>query len=220
MNTRDQPDVPLIGLDPSDRLCEITSGIAVVLTLLVGTSFYSDDVADPRSVLVGVAILAALASGLSGGVMNVVEDLYEDAERRHIRAELDRVALEDRRAVIRQQLTDELEVEVTDEVADGLISTILHAPAPRVRVEGVNLRDVAASVVLNTVALVPVLLSFWLIADWHTALLVAELSLVAGLFATGYLFGFRLRFSPVVCGVAMMLVGIGLVLISALSESI
>jgi hypothetical protein len=210
----------MIGLDPSDRLSELTSGIAVVLTLLVGTSFYSDDVSDPRRVLVGVSIIAALASGLAGGVMNVVEDLYEDAERRYTRLEIDRIAAEDRRAVIREHLHDELEIEITDEVADGLIATLLQRPTPDVRVEGVNLRDVGASVLLNMVALVPVMLAFWLIGDWNNALLAAELSLVVGLFLVGYLYGFRLRFSPIVCGVSMMLVGIGLVAISALSESI
>ncbi len=83
-----------------------------------------------------------------------------------------------------------------------------------------NLRDVVASVLLNMVALIPVMLAFWLFSDWNDALLAAELSLVVGLFLTGYLYGFRLRFSPIVCGVSMMLVGLVLVAISSLSESI
>jgi hypothetical protein len=192
----------------------------VVLTLLVGTSFYSDDVSDPRNVLVGVAIVAALASGLAGGVMNVVEDLYEDAELRYTRLEVARVEAEDRRAVIRERLLEEFEIDVSDDVADALIAALEQRPTAEVRVEGVNFRDVVASVVLNMVALIPVMLAFWLFSDWNEALLAAELSLVAGLFLTGYLYGFRLRFSPIVCGVSMMLVGLVLVAISSLSESI
>jgi hypothetical protein len=201
-------------------LSELTSGIAVVLTLLVGTSFYSDDVSDPRNVLGGVAIVAALASGLAGGVMNVVEDLYEDAELRYTRIEIARVEAEDRRAVIRERLLEEFEIDVSDEVADALIVALEQRPTAEVRVEGVNFRDVVASVVLNMVALIPVMLAFWLISDWNEALLAAELSLVVGLFLTGYLYGFRLRFSPIMCGMSMMLVGLVLVAISSLSESI
>ena len=220
MDLHQRRNAPLVGLDPSDRLCEITSGIAVVLTLLVGTSFYSDDVSDPRSVLVGVAIVAALASGLAGGVLNVVEDLYEDAELRQARRTIRRAEADKRRRVMRQRIQDEFGIDVPDDVADRLIAVIEREPDVEVRVQGVNARDVVASVLLNLVGLVPVLLAFWLISDWNTALLVAEGLLVVGLFATGYLFGFRRRLAPVVCGVAMMLVGVVLVAISALSESI
>ena len=209
----------LIGLDPSDRLAEITSGIAVMLTLLAGTSFYADDVTDPRHVLVGVAIVAALASGLSGGVMNVVEDLYEDAERRRDRLMISSSA-ETKRALVREQLEEEFGIEVSDEVADQLVTVITQSAPSPVRVEPVNVRDVVASILLNCIALVPVLLAFWLVGDWHRALLTADIVLVACLFATGFLYGFRLRFSPIVCGLAMMLVGAGLVAISSLSNSL
>ena len=121
MDLHQRRNAPLVGLDPSDRLCEITSGIAVVLTLLVGTSFYSDDVSDPRSVLVGVAIVAALASGLAGGVLNVVEDLYEDAELRQARRTIRRAEADKRRRVMRQRIQDEFGIDVPDDVADRLI---------------------------------------------------------------------------------------------------
>ena len=210
----------LIGLDPSDRLAEITSGIAVMLTLLAGTSFYADDVTDPRHVLVGVAIVAALASGLSGGVMNVVEDLYEDAERRRDKLMISSSAAETKRALVREQLEEEFGIEVSDEVADQLVTVITQSAPSTVRVEPVNVRDVVASILLNCIGLVPVLLAFWLVSDWHRALLTADIVLVACLFVTGFLYGSRLRFSPIVCGLAMMLVGVGLVSISSLSDSL
>jgi hypothetical protein len=208
------------GLDPAARMAEVTSGIAVVLTLLAGTSFYADDVADPKRVLVGVAVVAALAAGLAGGVIHVVEDLYEDAEQRRDTLELSEAALDDKRALVRAQLAEDLGVDVPDEVADHVVDAMLSKTPPEVRVEAVNLRDVGASILLNLVALVPVLLAFLLIKDWHVALLAAEILLVVGLFVTGVVYGSRLRISRLVCGVLLTLVGIGLVLISSLSEAI
>jgi len=210
----------VLGLDPSERLSEITSGTAVVLTLLVGTSFYADDISNPRAVLIGVSVVAALAAGVSGGVMNVVEDLYEDAELRRDRLEITAADAEKRRGVVREQFEDELDIEVSDRVADELVAVFMERPPAPVRVERVNLRDLATSIVLNLVPLVPVLFALWLIGDWHTALLAAEIALVLGLFVTGYLYGRRLRFSPIVCGIGMMLVGVVLVAISSLSGSL
>ena len=209
-----------IGLDPADRMAEVTSGIAVVRTLLVGTSFYADDIADPRGVLVGVAVVAALASGLAGGVMNVVEDLYEDAELRHDTLQITQAARDARRAIVREQLEEDLGVEVPDEIADQLVEIITKTAPPAIRVEPVNLRDVVASILLNLIALVPVVLAFWLIDDWHVALLVADILLVAALFGAGVVYGARLRISRLVSGLLLMLVGLALVAISSLSESI
>lgn len=218
--TRPRARFRWVGLDPSDRLAELTGGITVVLTVLVGTSFIADDVDDPRDVLVGLAIVAALAAGLSGGVMNVIEDLYEDAARRHEELEITSADADRQRGLVRDLLDEQLDVEVDDDVVDRLVAAIAAEPPDPVRVTAVNVRDVVASVLLNVAALVPVVLTFWLIDDWHTALLAAEVLLVAALFVVGYVFGFRLRFAPIVCGTVMLGVGLLLVAISTLSDSI
>lgn len=209
-----------IGLDASDRFTELTGGITVVLTVLVGTSFFADDVDDPRDVLVGLAVVAALAAGLSGGVMNVVEDLYEDAQDRHDELAITSATPQEQLALVQELLADELDVQVDEEVAGRLVAAITAEPPRPVRVRAVNLRDVVASLLLNAVPLVPVVLAFWLIDDWRTALLVADLLLVAALFAVGYVYGFRLRFAPLVCGSVMLGVGLVLVAISTLSDSL
>lgn len=216
----DQRRFRLFGLDPANRLAELTSGITVVLTILVGTSFVADDVDDPRDVLVGLAVVAAFASGLSGGIMNVIESLYDDAALRRDELTITHADLTERRALVRRLLDDHIDVDIDDEAADRVVEAILDEPPESVRVRAIDVRDVIASVVLNLLAMLPVVLVFWLIDDWHTALLVAEIVLVAALFVVGYFYGFRLRFAPIVCGQVMLGVGLALVGISTLSDSL
>lgn len=213
------PERGWLGLDSPARLVEITSGVVLTLTLLVGAGWVIDDSRDPHELLFGVLLGANLAAGFTAGILAILEDLYLDAQRRRAIAEMRNDSPEAAREKIRERIADQYEVVLSDDIVEEVREFVIASARPKgLRLDDLNLRDALSALVLNLLALLPVTLVALFVPDWHTSMYVAEGMLVAMLFVTGLYFGRRASLSPLACGLTLTVLGLALVALGFVLE--
>lgn len=201
----------LTALDPADRLCEVTCGLVMTLTILLTAGYYVEDADDPAHTLLVVAVGCNLAWGLIDGLLYVMSDMYDRAKQRRGLDALRSADPARGQAFVRERLTRAAgAVLTTDEettVASALYAAATRTPDPPSGITIGNVRTALVTVLLNMLALVPPVLVFALVDDWSTALDLASALLVTMMFLVGEGWGREVGLRPWRAGASMVLIG-------------
>lgn len=214
------PDWLQKALDPADRLCEVTCGLVMTLTILLTAGYYVEGASNPKHALLVVAVGCNLAWGLIDGLLYVMSDLYVRAkQRRGLR--LLRTAEPARgEEVVQAQVANGigavLDADEQATVASVFYGAALRTADPPSGVTLDNVRTTLATVLLNMLALVPPIVVFALVDEWRPALNVASALLVLMMFAVGEAWARAAKLAPWRAGVSMVVLGGTMVTIALL----
>jgi VIT1/CCC1 family predicted Fe2+/Mn2+ transporter len=202
-------------LDPVDRFSEVIFGLVMVLAFTGSVSVAAGGSDDVQAMLVA-ALACNLAWGLVDGVMYVLTSLAERTRRatviRGIRAGDPAVA----RSIVLATLPEGFEAITDPAAADRIAARVraLPEPPPPRTVTWDDLRGALASALLVMIATLPPIVPFLLVADAGRALRISNLVAVASLFLAGYWLGRASGVRAWALGLAMVVLGSGLVAIT------
>jgi hypothetical protein len=199
-------------LDPVERFSEIIFGLVMVLTFTGSVSVAESGRQEVRDMLVA-ALGCNVAWGLVDGVMYVVTSLVERARRHAVLWGIREAGPASARAIVLGALPEGVAL-VTDEAeADRMAARVRTLPAPprRAGVTGDDLRGAVGSCLLVVVATFPPTLPFLFVEDVERALRLSNALAVVSLFFAGYSLGKATGVRGWALGLAMVLLGGGLV---------
>ena len=200
-------------LDPTDRIAEVLFGLIMVLTFTGSLSVAQAGRDDVRAMLIG-----ALGCNLAWGVIDAV--LYLMAclgEQGHSLSVYRAVRSSSDSQTGRQLIADALPPVVASVLEpadlDRMRERIMGLPAPpaRARLRAEDWRGAVAVFLLVVFSTLPVVVPFLFVADATRALRISNLIAVVMLCAAGVAYGRHAGQSPWLVGVAMVLLGAGLV---------
>lgn len=198
-------------LDPVEVLTEVTSGLTITLVVLLTAGVVLQDGDHPVRVLLVLALGSTLASGVSAGILNALEDLHEAGDRTSLRARLRTMPAHEANVLVEQQIEavigSDLEPADVARIAAAIVErapTVADEP-PQIR-RG-NVGTAAVTVVYNLAALLPAALPFLIFDDWHTAWRVSTAMVAAALVVVGTVWGRVSGISPLTCGLVLVSVG-------------
>jgi VIT1/CCC1 family predicted Fe2+/Mn2+ transporter len=199
-------------LDPVERFSEIIFGLVMVLTFTGSVSVAESGRQEVRDLLVA-ALGCNVAWGLVDGVMYVVTSVVERARRNAVLWGVREAGTDRARAIVLGALPEGVAL-VTDEAeADRMAARLRALPEPprHVGIEGHDLRGALGSCLLVVVATLPPTIPFLLVEDVGRALRVSNAAAVVCLFLAGWSLGRATGVRAWVLGLAMVLLGAGLV---------
>jgi VIT1/CCC1 family predicted Fe2+/Mn2+ transporter len=199
-------------LDPVERFSEVIFGLVMVLTFTGSVSVAESGRQEVRDLLVA-ALGCNVAWGLVDGVMYVVTSVVERARRNAVLWGVREAGTDRARAIVLGALPEGVAL-VTDEAeADRMAARLRALPEPprHVGIEGHDLRGALGSCLLVVVATLPPTIPFLLVEDVGRALRVSNAAAVVCLFLAGWSLGRATGVRAWVLGLAMVLLGAGLV---------
>jgi len=207
------------GLDPADRLAEITCGLIMVLSILLTAGYYVIGSPDPARSLLIAAIGCNVAWGLIDGFFYVGYALIDRSQKAQmitgVKAAANKPAARQfLRANLDNDLFDVLDEGEQERALDLVYDGLIDAEVPETEVVRDDVWQLAGAFTLNFVATLPATIPFLLIPDWRVALRVSNLICVMMLFVVGYRFAGYIHANPWKIGGLLMLFGIGMVAIA------
>jgi VIT1/CCC1 family predicted Fe2+/Mn2+ transporter len=204
-------------LDPVEVLTEVTSGLTITLVVLLTAGVVLEDGDHPVRLLLVLALGSTLASGLSAGILNALEDLHEAGDRTSWRARIRAMPTHEATVLVEQQIEEVIGSELEPADVARIAAAIVEQPPSvedrRPRIRHGNVRTAAVTVLYNIAALFPAALPFLIFDDWHTAWRVSTAMVAVAVVAVGTIWGRVAGISPLTCG--LVLVSVGLVEIVA-----
>jgi len=200
-------------LEPIERISEVLFGVIMVLTFTGSLSVAEAGREDVRTMLIG-ALGCNLAWGLIDAIMYLMACLSEQAQR--IRTVLG----------VRKAAQPELAYQIIIGALPPAVAPVLQTPElermrlhlhqipeprSRPRLSGRDLLGALGVFLLVFLSTFPVVLPFLFVNDTLRALRFSNGIAIVMLFLTGYTFGRCSAYHPWVTGIAMVLLGSGLV---------
>ena len=202
-------------LDPIDRFSEIIFGLIMVLTF-TGTLRVAESGREQVGEMLVAALGCNIAWGVVDGVMYVLTSLVDRARRVAVLEGI-RAATPEAAGPLALAALPEAVAAFTDPAdAERLAGRIRSAPALRLRrgITGEDLRGALAACLLTILATLPPTLPFLFVDEVRRALRLSNGLAVAALFLAGWGLGRSTGVRPWALGLAMVLVGGGLVAVT------
>jgi hypothetical protein len=200
-------------LDPIDRVAEVLFGLIMVLTFTGSLSVATAGHTEVREMLIG-ALGCNLAWGVIDALFYLMGCLAEKGRGLHALHALRTAAdPQEGRRIVAEALpplvTSVLEPAELEAVRTRLLR--LAEPPERPRLEREDWQGGLGVLLLVFAATLPVAIPFLLVREAHLALRVSNGVAIAMLFLCGYATGRLTRYHPWATGLAMVLLGSGLV---------
>lgn len=199
-------------LDPVDRFSEVIFGLIMVLAFTCSMSVAEGGAPDVHAVLVA-ALACNVAWGVVDGVMYVLSSIAERARRATVIEGIRRADPATARQLVLSALPEALEPIADDAAVDRIVTRFRALPEvgrpPALSRE--DLRGAGLSAVLVMLATLPPIIPFLLVADGRLALRISNGLAVLTLFLAGYRLGRATGVRAWAVGLAMVLIGGGLV---------
>lgn len=202
-------------LSPVERHGEILFGLIMVLSFTCTLSVAEGGRAEVRTMLIA-ALGCNLAWGIVDAVMYLIAALAERGRRIALWQRVHRAAsAAEANAIVRDGLADEIAEVLQPADVDRLRAVIAARPLPgRPRLSRGDARAAVAVLLLVFLSTFPVALPFIVIHEPLRALRVSNAVALALLFIGGWRLARYAGFRPLVTGVAMVTLGVGLVAVT------
>lgn len=203
-------------LEPTERISEILFALIMVLTFTCSFSVADAGRAEVRTMLIG-ALGCNVAWGIIDGVLYLMGSFSEFGQRvLKLKALRQAHSPFDAHRIIAHALPPVVASVLSTSELEGLRQklALLPEPPPRPKLQKGDFLGAFAVFLVIILTTLPVIMPFTLIEDARRALRVSNVIALVMLFLTGYAFGRYAGHRPLAMGLAMVVLGGGLVAIT------